>query len=636
MLSERIYVKVIILFSLLLVLFLCQNKTVNELFVGEYDARIFLGKKTSTHIENRVVVVDIDEKSLDKEGRWPWPRTRIALLLETLVGHYQVRMVGVDVLFPDTTKEDQDFYSRISGLPIFLSQAFHISKTIGDQSNLLLRGSLLNHVSLDLLSHQTLELPKATGYLAPNTPSFIDDWYGGHITPRIDTDGVIRKIAPLIQYENGYYEMLSLSMFRWLFQLDPEYKIKGQEGYKRADSFLINGPVSIPLDSEGLAYIPYHHAFNSNIEYISAHEVLSQKLDLDVLEGKIVILGSTATRLYDQISTPVSAIYPAVELHALMLSVFLDGESWMSVPEWEYISQMGMVALIFFLVFYGVHRNYKQSCVIWLLVVFVIYFTVAFWLWQYDMYVRIWPTFLALFLSLLIFVPAALYHSISQRKAVKALFGAYVPPAVVQLLLDNPGGVVGVTPEKREMSVLFADMKGFSSLAEQMAPEELSVYMRRVFDRMTAAVYENQGTVDKYMGDELMAFWGAPLYEGQHALYAVRAAIAMQKKMELLSKEFSREGLPPVRIGIGVNTGEMVVGDMGSSYRRSYTVIGDSVNQAERLQALTRKYKLGILIGETTARCIRTEDLDLRNLGSVVLQGQSKAVFIYSVSEKLG
>jgi adenylate cyclase len=226
-----------------------------------------------------------------------------------------------------------------------------------------------------------------------------------------------------------------------------------------------------------------------------------------------------------------------------------------------------------------------------------------------------------------------LLYNFTERRKLKNLFSAYVPQTIVEQLLASPDLVVGVSPEKRVLTVMFADVLGFSRIAEALPPESLASYMNRVFDVMTRAVYENGGTVDKYMGDAIMAFWGAPLPDENHAQNAVKAALDLHRELNKLSAEFKLASNPGVEVGVGINTGEMVVGDIGSSYRHTYTVIGDSVNQAARLQELTRQHKLPILLGQETVALLPAGayESQLRSLGLMPMQGRKEPVMIFAL-----
>lgn len=634
MLRVCTYTQLCMLLALLLVIVATVLDPLEDGLHAWYDLKTSLNAEDSVESDTRVVIVDIDERSLEAEGRWPWSRTRIADLLIRLTERYQVALIGMDVLFPDETAEDRQFYHALQGMPVTFAQAFQLPIDDTGLGARIVRGELQGEVAVS--GHPSTAFPPtATGYLAAKLPPTSSVWRAGHITPVIDSDGAVRKIAPLIQWEGKYYEMLALSLLRQLYQLDRQYQLTSLPLSNNPAYQLSNGPLTMPVDPAGYTYIPFRHTPGTRIAYISASDVLNDTADIDALEGKVVILGSTATRLYDQIITPVSSVYPAVELHASLLTALMDGQAWIFKPVWELSALFSVILLIFIAGMLSVYYQYNRLFIASVVVMGGAWVSMSLFMWQYQQHVRIWPVLLATLLVVLIYVPASLSYYLAQRASVRALFSAYVPSSVVNLLLDKPENAVGITPEKREMTVLFADMKGFSKLAEQMPPEVLARYMKQVFDVMTVAVYNHGGTVDKYMGDALMAFWGAPVAEENHAPCAAMAALEMQQRVSELSSRMVLGGLPSITIGVGINSGEMVVGDMGSSYRRSYTVIGDSVNQAERLQQLTRKYDLGVLIGARTAALLpaHSQLWQLDELEEAELPGRQQPIKVFSLSK---
>ncbi|MGH1460652.1 MAG: CHASE2 domain-containing protein [Neptuniibacter sp.] len=594
-----------------------------------YDIRSRLYVVEQSDFDSRFVIVDIDEKSLQSEGRWPWPRTRISELLQLISDDYQAAHIGVDILFPDITEEDHQFYSELKSMPITLAQAFQFSVP-HTHSSPLNKGQLQTEVHL-VTADAAQIIPIASGYLGLNTLMGDSDWQAGHITPDIDSDGKVRQIAPLISWGDSYYEMLALALARQILMLPPEYSLEKGNGFG-ARFLLKNGPLKIALNDQGRLRIPYSYLPERRVNYVSAVDLFEGRVELSEIEGKIVILGSTSTGLYDQIATPVASIFPAVELHTNLLAALLDNQ-WRYQPEWSMYIQLVIVWFLLLLSAISFENGRNRLVLSVLTSVTVAWALLSLYLWQHHIDLQIWPVVLSYVFLLAIYLPAELFYQVNERSNLQALFSSYVPPVVVESLLKQPGDVVGISPEKKEMTVLFADLRGFTALSEQTAPEDLAKFMNRVFDVMTEAVHRHGGTVDKYMGDALMAFWGAPLADEDHALNAVKSAMAIQNAIIRMSKQLVESGQPAIAIGIGINTGEMVVGDMGSSFRRSYTVIGDSVNQAARLQKLTRKHKLHILLGERTAELLPDGLVkrNLRELGMIDIHGRKEPAKIYAL-----
>ena len=354
-----------------------------------------------------------------------------------------------------------------------------------------------------------INIPQTTGYLARSKTPNSSNWEAGHISPNTDSDGHIRTIAPLLIYSESAYETLALSLARQLYQLPRRYTL-AEESFGNSSRHVIhNGPIKIPVTAEGLSFVPYPSQPYQSTPYFSATDVLTKSLPLLALQGKVVILGSTATGLYDQISTPVTAIYPAVEIHSNVLRAIIDN-SWITTPWWEptYVTTACLISAALLVILFQA-RHYKSAAVlIFTLALVPVYLSLS--LWSLNLNLRIWPFLLTSLIFAASYPTTLLLGHYFQHRSIQKLFGAYVPPEVVQTILKNPKHSVGIEPEKREMTVLFADVKGFTSIAETMPPEKLANYMNQVLNTMTLAVHRHNGTIDKYMGDELMAFWGAP------------------------------------------------------------------------------------------------------------------------------
>ncbi|MBY4676822.1 CHASE2 domain-containing protein [Marinobacterium arenosum] len=597
-----------------------------------YDLKTARFTEQPATADSRVIIVDIDEQSLAQEGRWPWPRQRVAELLRTLTEKYQVSLIGVDILFPDRTDQDESLFSLLPAQPISIAQAFQFgsSDEAGD-GQALQRGRLASPVTLDHdLETIKKNIPTASGYLASSGANPELDWQAGHVSPRVDADGRIRRVAPLVRWQGQYYEMLALNLYRRLLQLPASYRLSDTE-INQASNLLSNGPLQLPLDDDGMLLIPYP-AESRPVQYIPASEILQRAVDPAQLDGAIVLIGSTATGLYDQVATPVSSLYPAVEIHANLLLALLD-QRWTYQPRWEPGAQLLLCVVLLLLAATLFNYGHGLLALISLSIVTAGWFAFSLNLWQEQQQIRAWPSLAASLLLLAIYLPPHLWQNYRQKNRLQKLFSAYVPDAVVDKLMKQPDLTVGLVAEKRTMSVLFADLRGFTALAEQMPPEELAQLMNQLMGAMTEAVHRNGGTVDKYMGDALMAFWGAPLADPRHAERATQAALDIHRTVLELARAFQARGWPELDVGIGVNSGEMVVGDMGSTFRRSYTVIGDAVNLAARLQQMTRKLKVHILLGQQTVDLLPASGLQqrMKPLGAVPIPGRKQPIQVYSL-----
>lgn len=589
--------------------------------------------------DSRIQIVDIDEYSLSVEGRWPWPRRQIAGLLEK-ISHNEAP-VGVDVLFTDFDRlytDDQ----VIGRYPFVLAQAFQFSRDIQQdianrQQAFYRQGMLYGAVRLigeDQPQVNTLLRDlQADGYLGV-TPQITEVFATGHISPVIDPDGVVRKIAPLICHGRNCFEMLPLAMLRQMYGLPAEYRlVKGgmdeTRRWGQPDYWLVNGVIKIPLSADGSIRIPYHPA-SRDIAYLSATDVLSGKTTLD--GGGFVFVGSTATSMYDQVETPLYNNYPAVEIHSIILQGLLD-ERWIMTPSWEsYLVKL--VDLLFFAIFLLALFFASRWMLLLCLLALGLWGGGNVWFWYEGLYLTFFEPVILLLLLLVIYLPWQLIHDFREKKRLSDIFKAYVPAQVFSKIESDPEQIIGLRPEKKVMSILFADVRGFTALAEKRPPEEVAKLMYRVLDCMTKEIYQLEGTVDKYMGDAVMAFWGAPLSNTEHAKSAIQAACGIQRAIAQLSAQLKLEGGPELEVGIGISSGEVVVGDIGSSYRHNYTVIGDAVNLAARVQKLCKEFEVDILItGDSVNYLLDADDtaFDLLPIKEISITGRENTVDVYGV-----
>ena len=340
-----------------------------------------------------------------------------------------------------------------------------------------------------------------------------------------------------------------------------------------------------------------------------------------------MLIGTTATGLYDMRVTPLQHVFPGVEVHANIISALLDNSfpvepAWTPGANFVFMLIAGIL-IVFVMPFLNL---WQKMLFIFSILVAIVAFNTWFWLAKGMVLSVSLPVFMVS--TLFVFYLAhELFIEARDRKMLKHIFGQYIPPELVDEM-DADLNTYGFEGESREMTVMFADIIGFTSLSENLSAAELKTILNRFFTPMTKLIFSQQGTIDKYMGDMIMAFWGAPLSDKQHALHAVNAAMAMKKHVSILQKEFQNEGLVSIDIGIGINSGDMNVGDMGSEYRRAYTVLGDAVNLGSRIEGLTRYYGVGILIGEDTAKYVK-DDYLLREAGRVRVKGKRKPVTVY-------
>ena len=597
-----------------------------------------------------IVIIDIDETSLQHEGRWPWSRAKIADLVEKL-NDAGAAVIGFDILFGEAERNpaeevlaglnqqsglyqqlsqlqinydrDQLFANQLAESEVVLGYLFHYQYDL--TSGLLPEPLQLKNQPENLVSQ--LVIPKMTGYAAPLAVLTNAASGGGFFSLAPDEDGVVRRAPMLARYENQLYTSLSLEMLRqFMFLESLQIKTSTIAGKQHIEKIQLDENLALPTDSSGQLLIPYRGPAET-FPYIPAWQLLADEADTDLLQGALVLVGTSAPGLFDLRATPVASVYPGVEVHANLLAAMLD-KKFLQQPSWApganlIIALLAGLILAFSLPWLSPLLQLLVSTLLSLSVM-----TLTGWLWLTEGIVLslAGPLLLAFFLTVFNFVWGFFYESMTRHRLAD-MFGQYVPPELVEEMSRNPGDF-SFAGESRVMSVLFSDIRGFTTLSEALTADELKVLLNRYFTPITGVIFDHRGTIDKYIGDLVMAFWGAPLADPDHAVHSIQAAKAMLKATAELSATFVAEGLPAVRVGIGINSGLMNVGDMGSQYRRAYTVLGDAVNLASRLESSTKYYGVPLVVGEKT-RELALEHFVWRELDLVRVKGKDYPVRVY-------
>ncbi|MBI2313384.1 MAG: adenylate/guanylate cyclase domain-containing protein [Betaproteobacteria bacterium] len=637
-------------------------------FVQQLDAIIYdyrLRLTMPQTVDDRVVILDIDEKSLAEEGRWPWRRDRLALLIDTLFDKYHIAVVGFDVVFAEKDESsglrvlqelaqnqlrdvpkftstlnqlrpqlefDQVFANRIKGRPVILGYYFSTAEGGGTQSTT--SGALPQPVlAPGTFQGRPIAFTIWDGY-GGNLPELMAAAAGaGHFNPLTDFDGVTRRVPMLAEYQGAYYESLSLAMVRALLGFPPVTPglvsdpgaAKDYGGLESIELKTDMGTLTIPVDQNVSTLIPYRGRQGS-FKYISVSDVLRDRVPPEDLQGKVVLVGTTAPGLLDLRATPVAAVFPGVEVHANLIAGILDQNLKLKPP---YVLGAEVVLLLLsglFLALVLPLLNPLKATITTLVVAFFV-LSSNLMVWHYGHLVLPMATGVILILGMyLINVSYGYFVEARSKRQITGLFGRYVSPALVDEMAKNPEQV-SMEGESREMSVLFTDVRGFTTISEGMEPKELSKLMNEFLTPLTQLIYDHRGTVDKYMGDCIMAFWGAPLADSDHARHAVEAGLHMQARLAELRLQFQAKGWPEVRIGVGVNSGVMRVGNMGSQMRVAYTVMGDAVNLASRMEGITKEYGVGMIVGDVTRKTV--PDFVFRELDQVRVKGKNEPVPIF-------
>lgn len=627
-----------------------------SLILQDYRLRLAMPRTT----DDRIVIVDIDEASLKEEGRWPWGRDRLALLTEKLFDEHGIAVLGFDVVFAERDES--------SGLKVLQSLAQNQLKGVAAYQAALakLKPQLeYDRLFADEIRHRkvvlgyyltdqkggnnsgALPVPVFPAGAFNGHPVAFTRWNGyganiaelqqaaagsGHFNPVVDLDGRVRRIPMLAEYNGAYYESLSLAVVRVLLgspKLLPGFSedhVKGYAGLEWLELDAGSTRLKIPVDSDVAASVPYRGGQGS-FRYISAADVLHGRVETARLKDKIVLVGTTAPALMDMRATPVAEVYPGVEVHANMISGILDQNlkekpAYMLGAEITWLLLIGL-ALSFFLPLLSPVRAIIASAF-----ALAAATGVSLISWHYGNIIMPVANSVAV-IALLFALNMSHGYLVESRtkRLISGLFGKYVPSELVDEMSKNPEQVLSMEGESREMTVLFSDVRGFTSISEGLDPRELSRLMNEFLTPLSRVISKHHGKVDKYMGDCIMAFWGAPKPLPGHARSAVLAAIEMQATMKSLQPQFKKRGWPEIHIGMGINSGRVSVGNMGSEVRVAYTVMGDEVNLASRLEGISKKYGVGIVVGENTRNA--APDFVYRELDHVQVAGKEKPLAIY-------
>jgi adenylate cyclase len=621
-----------------------------------YDARLRL--TLPGRGDPRVVILDIDEKSLGEVGRWPWSRNVMARLMDKLFGDYGVELVAFDVIWGerdnsspmqaldalareelrsvpafgaayqrlrDRLDYDGMFAASMKGRPVVLG--FYLI----DEENAVRVNSIPGPaLTREQLGGRAVAFERRNGYTG-NLPEYQQAAAGaGHINPHVDDDGTVRRVPLLYELDGAYYEAFSLAIVRTLLaQRDPGKRPPQvqpgfpEDGYGSME-WLKVGTLTIPVDEKVMALVPYYgdrHAFS----YLSIADVLAGRARPEQLKGKVVIVGATAPGLMDLRATPVNAIYPGVEIHASLVAGMLNSEVKMKPG---YV----LGAEVMFLLVGGIALSLliPMLSAVWATAAalagaaLITLFNLA--VWQEGL---VLPLASSLLMTAFVYTVNMAYGYFVESRAKRRLagrFSEYVPPEVVAKMELDPDRYD--KPKAAELTILFSDVRGFTGISETLSPDDLREYINTYLTEMSTVIRaRHHGTLDKYIGDAIMAFWGAPVDDPGHARNGVLAALEMQSHCKTLNARFVARGWQPLRIGVGLNSGNVRVGDMGSQIRRAYTAMGDAVNVASRLEGRTKYYGVGVLVGEATRRAVG--DVVFREVDRIRVKGRDEALVVY-------
>ncbi len=618
-----------------------------------YDFRLQLSLPSD--IDKKIIIIDIDEKSLHKLGQWPWERNILANIVDNLFDYYNINVLGFDIVFAEKDEDPGDkILAQLSHSPVSSNEDFQriiqnnkhtmhrderLAKSFTGRK--IVMGFIFKNFDTDLSKGK---LPPAIPYFNAGTiKSFafanasaytanIDilqssTAMGGFFdNPLIDADGVFRRVPLLQSFEGKLYPSLALEITRATLQ-NNTIKLVYSDEYEGTKSleWVHIGDIKIPVDEYSAVMVPYIGR-QKTFDYISAVDILNKSIPRNLLKDKITIFGTSAAGLLDLRTTPLESAYPGVEIHANIIQGILD-QSIKHKPEY----MIGFEILLLFLLGIILTIVLPVLSPAWSTIsaILAIGFTLLLNDYAWNQEQVIMPIASPLILIVLLYVINMSYGFFIEsrgKRHLTHLFGQYVPPDLVSEMSRNLKEI-NLDGEIRNMTVLFTDVRGFTTISENMEPRELTTFINAFLTPLTQVIHQNRGTIDKYMGDAIMAFWGAPLKDPHHGRNALNAGMDMLLAIKKLNRDFKAKGQPEIKIGIGVNTGEMNVGNKGSEFRVDYTVLGDAVNLGSRLEGLTKNYGVDFIVSESTRH--EVPEYEYRLLDIVKVKGKDKPVTIY-------
>jgi len=592
-----------------------------------YDLRYQLRGKAAA--PEQIVVVGIDDRSLRAIGRWPWNRDKMADLVDRL-NSMGARVIMLDFIFSEPSPQDNNLAAAIKRagnvvLPFVFDFEGNSPQKIDD--------ALLDNAFMVIKKENLFRIHRpitAKGILLP-VPEFSQHSAAmGYINMLPDPDGKLRWEALTVSYMDQLYPSIDLQVARIYLGLSP-----ADMSVEATDSVTL-GKTVLATDPFGKMLIPYYGPHNT-FPVLSALDILQRAANPSSIRDRIVLVGPTAVGIHDKIVTPASAIMFGVEKHANMIGAILENQNIRFVGRTTNILIVIFMGLLFTLLIVRMRAVAGAALAAVFITVLFVTGYVLFFTW------RLWIdiSYAGNTVIVTYFVATAFRYATEERyaKHIRSMFSSYVTEKIVNELIKNPE-LAKLGGERREVTVLFSDVKGFTSFSEHHSPEQVVAILNEYLTEMTNIIIRWDGTLDKFVGDMIVAFWGAPLKQPNHAELAIKCTLHMKQRLRELKEGWLRQGRVPLEAGFGLNTGEVLVGNIGAEGKKmDYTVIGDNVNLGSRLEGLTRTYDAQIIIAEATLNKVRnliTEGkfghLLIRGLDIVTVKGRAEPVRIYEVA----
>jgi adenylate cyclase len=639
---------VLLLFALV-PLRLADPRPLQELRVRTFD--FFQVLRPRPQEIRPVVIVDIDEASLKAIGQWPWPRTTVADLI-TQISQLGAVAIGFDIIFPEPDRMspaiaersfrgiDAETRAKLDNLPSnddALAEAIKHSRVVVGQAGAA-APEVKTAADAALQTGFAVRGPDPRPYLVTfagllrNVPAIEQAAAGrGLFSINPESDGIIRRVPVIMTAQGSVVPSLSMELLRVVTGSSAILVRVDQAG---VEAVAVPG-LEVPTDRNGQFWVHFNH--HDPERYVSAQDVLQGNVPPDRLAGKLVLIGTSAIGLLDLKTTPLDAAIPGVEVHAQILESVLSKSSLVN-PNYAIGAELA-IAVLFGLAIIIAAPMLPASIVIVLggcliagLIGLSLYLFVA-----HNLLIDFTYPLISSWLIYLVLTFVNYFREQKQRRQIRSAFGYYLSPHMVEQLARSPEKLV-LGGEERRMTILFSDVRGFTTISEHYKddPQGLTRLMNRFLTPLTNAIIERKGTIDKYIGDAIMAFWNAPVDDHEQEANACEAALEMLSRAETLNGELKREAetnggmYMPLRIGIGLNTGPCVVGNMGSDFRFNYSVLGDTVNLASRLEGRTKDYRIPIVIGSRTAEGAK-QRFAVMEIDLIVVKGKKQPEAVFTV-----
>lgn len=575
-------------------------------------------------LADQIVILKIDEKSLDKLGRYyDWPRSYYATLVDSL-RQCDAKAIGFDIIFADPSKNRMvdSLLAQKAKEHGAVFYSLHLSEDESEE----IPEEFIEKFSYDfpqpiveqLITNENMEIPI----------SELNDVAAGvgNVTLVDYFDGVNRSFPLFISYQGKAYASFGFELARHYLGV-PKQDVEIKLG-----KYVMLGDVRIPIDNKGTMLINYLGNPRESIRSYSIADFITGEINSKniSLENQIVLIGATAAGLYDLRITPVSKALPGIFIHANIIQNIIQGPFLRKYSFWVVVIATLLLSIITAFITNHMKVFYVTASVIFLI---LIYF--AFSVYLFEAHNRWLEVARPVFGIVIAFTSTMTYRYLTeekQKRFIKNTFQHYLTPSVVNKLMEKPE-MLKLGGEKRNMSVLFSDIQGFTTISEMMEAEKLVELLNQYLTEMTNIVLNFDGTLDKYEGDAIMAFWNAPLDQPNHAVRACYSALEMQNTLSKMREKWQSEGKIPLYARVGINSGDMVVGNMGSKKRFDYTVMGDSVNLGSRLESANKQYNTYIMISETTYNQAK-DKIEVRYLDELQVKGKTESVKVYELLAK--